>query len=66
MVVNLLVIHLGGLDLGRHSNGAGGDDHTNLVDTDLYASDRHSADTADSLDVMEGQMGGLNPRVKID
>ena len=52
---DLLVVHLDRLDFGSHVCGGKGDDHTSLDDTGLDTADRHCADTADLVDVLEGE-----------
>merc|ERR1719220_2779110 len=54
-----LVVHLDGLDLSGDVGGGKGDDHAGLDDTGLDSADGHCADTADLVDVLEGQPQGL-------
>jgi len=54
-----LVVHLDGLDLSGDVGGGKGDDHTGLDDTGLDSADGHCSDTADLVDVLEGQPQGL-------
>lgn len=55
----LLVVHLDGLDFSGDVGGSEGNDHTGLEDTSLDTADRHSSDTTDLVDVLEGQTQGL-------
>lgn len=54
-----LVVHLDGLDLGGDVGGGKGDDHAALDDTSLDTADGHSTDTADLVDILEGETKGL-------
>ena len=54
-LVNLLVMHLDGLDLGGHVHGSEGDDHTGLDDTGLDTADGDCANTANLVDILEGK-----------
>merc|ERR1719443_1134544 len=58
-LLNLLVMHLDGLDLGGGADWAEGDDHTGLDDTSLDTADWHSSDTANLVDVLEWETEGL-------
>merc|ERR1719321_2122214 len=58
-LVNLLVMHLDGLDLGGGADWAEGDDHTGLDDTGLDTADWHGTDTTNLVDVLEGKSEGL-------
>ena len=58
-LLDLLVMHLDGLDLGGGTNGTEGDDHTGLDATGLNTTDWHCADTANLVDVLEGETEGL-------
>ena len=58
-LLDLLVMHLNGLDFGGHSHGAEGDDHTGLEDTSLDTTDGHCTDTLDLVHILEGQTEGL-------
>ena len=61
------MVHLDGLDLSRDLDGGEGADHARLDDARLDAADRHRADAADLVDVLErqaqrlvhGRFGGL-------
>ena len=55
---DLLVVHLNGLDLSGEANGGEGHDHAGLDDTGLDATDGDSADTANLVDVLEGNAEG--------
>jgi hypothetical protein len=55
----LLVMHLDGLDFGGDTSGSEGDDHAGLDDTGLDTTDWHSSNTANLVDVLEGQTEGL-------
>lgn len=54
-----LVVHLDGLDLGGDTSGGEDDGHTGLEDTSLDTSDGDSTDTSNLVDVLEGQAEGL-------
>jgi len=58
-LLELLVVHLDGLDFG--GNAAGGEQagHAGGQDTGLDTADRYRADTADLVHVLEGQAEGL-------
>ena len=56
---DLLVVHLDGLDLSRDVGRSKGDDHTGLDDTSLDSADWHRANTADLVDILEGETEGL-------
>ena len=58
-LLELLVVHLDGLDFGGHTDGGEGDDHTGLDDTSLDTTDGHRADTTDLVDILEGKTEGL-------
>lgn len=58
-LLELLVVHLDGLDFGGDVGGGEGDDHTGLDDTGLDTTDGHSSDTTDLVDVLEGKTEGL-------
>jgi hypothetical protein len=55
----LLVVHLNRLDLSRDVAGGKGDDHAGLQDTSLHTTDGHCADTANLVDILQGQAEGL-------
>tara|TARA_R110002003_G_scaffold20_5_gene1091 strand:- start:1304 stop:2554 length:1251 start_codon:yes stop_codon:yes gene_type:complete len=55
----LLVVHLNGLDFSGDTSGGEGDDHTGLDDTGLDTTDGNRANTANLVDVLEGQTEGL-------
>jgi len=55
----LLVVHLDRLDFSGDVGGSEGDNHARLEDTGLDTADRHRANTADLVDVLEGQTEGL-------
>ena len=52
-------MHLDGLDLSGQGVGDEGDHHTRLDDTCLDTTNRHCFNTADFVDVLEGQTKGL-------
>lgn len=58
-LLELLVMHLDGLDFGGDVGGGEGDDHTGLDDTGLDTTDGHSSDTTDLVDILEGETEGL-------
>lgn len=58
-LLELLVVHLDGLDFGGDVGGGEGDDHTGLDDTGLDTTDGHSSDTTDLVDILEGETEGL-------
>ena len=53
------VVHLDGLDFSGQSDGSKGDDHAGLDDSSLDTTNGHRSDTADFVDVLEGQTKGL-------
>jgi len=55
----LLVVHLNRLDFGGDTSGGEGDDHAGLDDTGLNTADRHSSNTTDLVDILEGKTKGL-------
>lgn len=55
----LLVVHLDGLDFSGHASRGEGNDHTGLDDTSLDTADRDCANTANLVDILEGQAEGL-------
>jgi len=52
-LIDLLVMHLDGLDLSGGTNWSEGDEHTSLDDTGLDTTDWHSSDTANLVDILE-------------
>jgi len=54
-----LVMHFDGLDVGRDTGGGEGDLHTGLEDTGLDSTNGHGTDTTDLVDVLEGESEGL-------
>ena len=52
-LLELLVVHLDGLDFGGYANGSEGDDHASLDDTSLNTADGHRANTANLVDILE-------------
>ena len=58
-MLELLVVHLDGLDFGGDVGGGEGDDHTGLDDTSLDTTDGHRADTTDLVNILEGETEGL-------
>ena len=54
-LLQLLVVHLNGLDLSSHVDGGKGDDHARLQDTSLNTTDGDCADTANLVHVLKGQ-----------
>ena len=57
--LDLLVMHLDGLDLGGDVHGAEGDDHTGTEGTSLDTTDGYCSNTANLVDVLEGKTEGL-------
>ena len=63
-----LVVHLHGLDFGGHTHGGEHHGHTGLEHTSLHTTDGDSTDTANLVDVLQGQtqrlvhrsLGGLD------
>ena len=53
------MVHLHGLDFSGQVVRGEGDDHAGLDDTGLHTADGHSSNTADFVDVLEGQTKGL-------
>lgn len=58
-LLELLVVHLDGLDFSGDVGGSEGDDHAGLDDTGLNTADGHCADTTDLVDILEGETEGL-------
>merc|ERR1712117_797029 len=54
-----LVVHLHGLDFSAQCSGGKSDDHTGLDDASLHTTDGHCSNTADLVDILEGQTKGL-------
>jgi len=58
-LLELLVVHLNGLDFSGDVRGSEGDDHAGLDDTGLDTTDGHCPDTTDFVDILEGETEGL-------
>ena len=58
-LLELLVVHLDGLDLSGDVGGRESDDHASLDDTSLDTADGHRTDTTDLVDILEGETEGL-------
>ena len=58
-LLELLVVHLDGLDFSGDVRGSEGNDHTGNEFTSLDTADRHRANTADLVNVLEGKTEGL-------
>lgn len=58
-LLELLVVHLDGLDFSGDVGGGEGDDHAGLDDTGLDTADRDRSDTRDLVDILEGKTEGL-------
>lgn len=56
------VVHLDGLDFSGQLARSEGNDHTGLDDTSLNSADGHCTNTADLVDVLEGQTESLVSR----
>ena len=54
-LLELLVVHLDGLDFSRHVRRREGDNHASLDDTSLNTADGHRADTADLVNILKGK-----------
>jgi len=54
-----LVVHLHGLDLSGQCTRGKGDDHTGLDDASLDTTHGHCSNTANLVDILEGQTKGL-------
>merc|ERR1719481_1067056 len=54
-----LVVHLHGLDLSGHIGRGKGDDHTGLQDASLHTAHGYCSNTANLVDVLQGQTEGL-------
>jgi len=57
--LDLLVMHLDGLDLSGDVHGGEGDDHTSLDLTSLDTTDGYCSNTANLVDILEGKSEGL-------
>jgi len=58
-LLELLVVHLDGLDFGGDHGRGEGDDHTGLELTSLDTADGNRANTTDLVDILEGKTEGL-------
>lgn len=58
-LLELLVVHLNGLNLSGDVGGSEGNDHAGGDDTSLDTTDGHCANTGDLVDILEGQTEGL-------
>lgn len=58
-LLELLVVHLDRLDFSGNHGGSEGNDHTGLEFTRLDTADRDRANTADLVNILEGQTEGL-------
>ena len=58
-LLELLVVHLDGLDLSSDVRWGERNDHTSLDDTSLDTADGHRTDTTDLVDILEGETEGL-------
>ena len=58
-LLELLVVHLNGLDLSGDVGRRESDDHASLDDTSLDTADGHRTDTTDLVDILEGKTEGL-------
>jgi len=58
-LLELLVVHLNGLDFGGDHGGGEGDDHTGLELTGFDTADGNRANTTDLVHILEGQTEGL-------
>jgi len=58
-LLDLLVMHLDGLDLGDGVHGSESDDHAGLEETSLDTTDGHCSDTTNLVDILEGKTEGL-------
>merc|ERR1739844_12036 len=54
-LLDLLVMHLDGLDLSGGVHGAKGDDHASLDGTGLDTTDGHCSNTANLVHILEGK-----------
>lgn len=58
-LLELLVVHLNGLDFGGDVGRSEGDDHAGSDDTGLDTADGHSSNTGDLVDILERKTEGL-------
>jgi len=58
-LIDLLVMHLDGLDLSGGTERTEADGHTGLDDTSLDSADGDCSDTRDLVDILEGESEGL-------
>jgi hypothetical protein len=58
-LLDLLVVHLHGLNLSGDGHRGEGDDHTGLEDASLDTTDGHCANTANLVDILERKTEGL-------
>ena len=58
-LLELLVVHLDGLDLSGDVRRRESDDHASLDDTSLDTTDGHRANTTNLVDILEGETEGL-------
>jgi hypothetical protein len=58
-LLELLVVHLNGLDFSGDVGGSEGHDHTRGNDTGLDTTDGNSSNTGDLVDILEGKTEGL-------
>ena len=58
------MVHLDGLDFSGQLARSEGNDHTGLDDTSLDSADGHCTNTADLVDVLEGQTESLVGRAR--
>jgi hypothetical protein len=58
------VVHLDGLDFSGQLARSEGNDHTGLDDTSFNSADGHCTNTADLVDVLEGQTESLVGRAR--
>ena len=58
-LLELLVVHLDGLDFSGHTDRSEGDDHASLDDTGLDTTDGHRANTTNLVNILERKTEGL-------
>ena len=58
-LLELLVVHLNGLDFSGDVGGGEGNNHAGADNTSLDTADGHSANTGDLVDILEGKTEGL-------
>ena len=58
-LLELLVVHLDGLDLSGDVGRRESDDHASLDNTSLDTADGHRTNTTDLVDILEGETEGL-------